>query len=43
MVDHAALLIAMFDGTSGGTRYTIEYAMRCGLDVMDLPIVEEAE
>jgi len=43
MVDHAALLIAMFDGTSGGTRYTIEYAMRCGLDVMNLPIVEEAE
>jgi len=41
MVDHASLLIAMFDGSPGGTRYTIEYAMRRGLDVVDLPIVEE--
>jgi uncharacterized phage-like protein YoqJ len=38
MVDHASLLIAMFDGCSGGTRYTMEYAMRRGLDVVDLPI-----
>ena len=41
MVDHASLLIAMFDGTAGGTRYTMEYAMRQGLDVVDLPILEE--
>ena len=41
MVDHASLLIAMFDGSPGGTRYTVEYAMRRGLDVADLPIVEE--
>lgn len=43
MVDHAALLIAMFDGTAGGTRYTIEYAMKRGMDVVDLPIVEDAK
>ena len=41
MVDHASLLIAMFDGSAGGTRYTMEYAMRRGIDVVDLPIVEE--
>lgn len=41
MVDHAAMLIAMFDGSAGGTRYTMEYAMRQGLDVVDLPILEE--
>ncbi|MEG1657954.1 MAG: SLOG family protein [Oscillibacter sp.] len=39
MVDHASLLIAAFDGTAGGTRYTMEYAMRRGLDMVDLPIV----
>lgn len=40
MVDHASMLIAMFDGSAGGTRYTMEYAMKRGLDVVDLPIVE---
>lgn len=39
MVDHASLLIAAFDGSAGGTRYTVEYAMRRGLDIVDLPIV----
>ena len=38
MVDHASLLIAAFDGSSGGTRYTVEYAMRRGLDILDLAI-----
>ena len=38
MVDHAALLIAAFDGSTGGTRYTVEYAMRRGLEIVDLPI-----
>ena len=41
MVDHASLLIAAFDGTPGGTRYTVEYAMRRGVSVVDLPIVLE--
>ena len=39
MVDHAALMIAAFDGTSGGTLYTMEYAMRRGLSIVDLPIL----
>ena len=38
MVDHTALLIAAFDGTAGGTRYTVEYAMRRGLDIVDVAI-----
>ena len=39
MVDHASLLIAVHDGQSGGTRRTIEYALRRGLDVVDIPPV----
>lgn len=38
MVDHASLLIAAHDGLPGGTRYTIEYALRRGLQVVDIPI-----
>lgn len=36
MVDHASLLIAVHDGCGGGTRSTIEYAMRRGLDIVDI-------
>ena len=38
MVDHAALLIAVNDGEPGGTRNTILYAMRQGLNIADIPI-----
>ena len=38
MVDHASLLIAAFDGSPGGTRYTMEYAMRQRLEITDLPV-----
>ena len=41
MVDHASLLIAAFDGSPGGTRYTVEYAMRRGLSIVDLPILAD--
>ena len=34
MVDHAMLLIAAFDGTAGGTRYTVEYALRRGIEIL---------
>ena len=37
MVDHASMLIAVHDGLPGGTRRTIEYAMRRGLDIVDIP------
>lgn len=38
MVDHASLLIAVHDGLPGGTRNTIEYALKRGLPVVDIPI-----
>ena len=38
MVDHAALLIAVNNGEPGGTRNTILYAMRQGLNITDIPI-----
>ena len=38
MVDHAALVIAVFDATSGGTRYTIDYAIKTGVPIADLPV-----
>ena len=41
LVDHASLRIAAFDGTSGGTRYTVEYALNQGLAIVDLPILAE--
>ena len=34
-------LIAAFDGSAGGTRYTMEYAMRRGLTIVDLSISSE--
>lgn len=39
MVDHAGLLIAVHNGQPGGTRSTIEYAMRRGLTIVDIPPV----
>ncbi len=41
MVDHASLLIAVHEGLPGGTRRTIEYAMRRGLDIVDIPPILE--
>ena len=41
MVDRSAMLIAAFDGSAGGTRYTVEYAMRRGLDIVDIPIPQD--
>ena len=41
LVDHASLLLAAYDGTPGGTRYTIEYALKRGVEVRYLPIVDE--
>ena len=43
MVDHASLLIAVFDGQSGGTRNTIQYAMERGIQIVDMPPVLERE
>lgn len=36
MVDHSALVIAVYDGTSGGTRRTLEYAIRQKIPFVDI-------
>ena len=38
MVDHSSLLIAVFDGTAGGTQYTMQYAMQRGLNIVDISV-----
>ncbi len=40
MVDHSALVIAVYDGMPGGTRQTLEYALRRGVSFVDLRPVE---
>ena len=40
MVDRSSLLIAVHDGLPGGTRYTIEYALRRGVSIIDVSIEE---
>ena len=42
MVEHSGRIIAVFDGQDGGTKRTVEYAMRQGLEVVLLMPVEEA-
>ena len=42
LVDHASLLLAVYGGLPGGTRYTIEYALKQGVEVRYLPITEES-
>ncbi|MBQ9392753.1 MAG: DUF1273 family protein [Oscillospiraceae bacterium] len=39
MVDHAAMLIAVFDGQPGGTQSTVAYAMKKGLAITLIPPV----
>ena len=38
MVDNARVLIAVYDGRPGGTQSTILYAIRQGLDIIQLPL-----
>ena len=40
MVDHAALLIAAFDGSLGGTMYTVAYAMKKGVEIDEIDLSE---
>lgn len=37
MVDHSALVIAVYDGAGGGTRRTLEYALRQKVPFVDIP------
>ena len=36
MVDHSSLVIAVYDGTNGGTRRTLEYAIRQRVPFVDI-------
>jgi len=36
MVDHAAVLIAVYDGLFGGTMQTVNYAKKQGLEVIEI-------
>jgi len=36
MVDNSSVLVAVYDGGYGGTRQTIEYAARQGLEIIEL-------
>jgi len=38
MVDRSALLLAVYNGSSGGTRYTINYALDSGLEIVRLSV-----
>ena len=38
MVDHSSLVIAVYDGSAGGTRSTLEYAISRRVSFMDLQI-----
>lgn len=38
MVDRSSVLLAMYDGKPGGTRYTVEYALSRGVRVIELPL-----
>ena len=40
MVDASAYLIAAYNGSPGGTRSTLLYAMRQGLQILELPVEE---
>ncbi len=40
MVDRSSLLIAAFDGTLGGTMYTMAYAMKKGIEIVRIDLSE---
>ncbi|MEQ2455710.1 SLOG family protein [Flavonifractor hominis] len=40
LVDHAGMLIAVYDGMLGGTMYTISYAMKQGRKIVTLDVEE---
>jgi len=40
MVDNASVLIAAYNGSAGGTMRTYLYALRQGLEIIELPIAE---
>lgn len=43
LVENASAIIAYYDGTKGGTHYTIHRALRCGLRIIDLCLFRVGE
>ncbi|MBR2894115.1 MAG: DUF1273 family protein, partial [Oscillospiraceae bacterium] len=43
MVDHSALVIAVYDGKRGGTYHTLEYAMKQGIPILDTRPYQDEE
>lgn len=43
MVDHSSAVLAVFDDTPGGTKYTLDYAARQGLDIYLLNVLTPGE
>ena len=41
MVDHSAMVIAVYDGAAGGTQQTLAYALRQKIPFVDIPPTEE--
>lgn len=42
LVDNASLLLSVYDGSSGGTGYTVGYALQKKVEVMNLTVLGEA-
>lgn len=42
MVDNASLLLSVYDGSGGGTGYTVAYALQQKVEVLPLSVLEEA-
>lgn len=42
MVDHSSLLIAAFDGSGGGTMYTLAYALKRGVETVTIDAEPES-
>ena len=38
MVDHSQVVVAVYNGSAGGTRSTMLYAMRTGREIIELPV-----
>lgn len=36
LIDHASCVIAFYDGKPGGTKYTIDYAAKTGLEIINM-------
>ena len=42
MVDHSCVLLSVYDGRPGGTQYTISYARKAGIEIIEIPPLTES-